>query len=510
MVYRLPYGLGSAVSTRVGNGLGAGKPKAARVVIFLAVSEGLLISLITIAVRDKWGYMYSNEKEVVGYLASVMPVLASNFMDGVQGVLSGMSTRVARGCGWQKLGASVNMEAYYLVGLPCAITLTFGLWMEIIGGSSLQALVLLAITLLTNWDDEVQYRDMLRRFSAKVDEDYKLDIDMNGLRAKIFSLFGFSPDADLTLTYIDEDGDEVTLIDDDELHDVMNQELDFVMIYVVLNDEKWDKLPTSLSERVTALRYPRRPPTLAGLSSGCAASIAELLKSLLDPLLEELSRLALDAITKAASSRPLRMVRDPSSRSRSRLLNDAAAATSKGSNASKDETRPEELVKDATSKGSNNASKDEIMQDHVVPALSILVHHHLLYRVFQFWQATTTKTPVDENSKREEPRQIHNIKSSSAAASSYSLFPPYISPFGRFGSLDASLRTTCSCSYKPSSSSSSSAVPCLSSSSKSAATPSKSVFDEEFFVALIKVPFDNEELFLVLVLPQLLVLPIKL
>ncbi|KAF3437526.1 hypothetical protein FNV43_RR20280 [Rhamnella rubrinervis] len=472
MVYRLPYGLGSAVSTRVGNGLGAGKPKAARVVIFLAVSEGLLISLITIAVRDKWGYMYSNEKEVVGYLASVMPVLAaSNFMDGVQGVLSGMSTRVARGCGWQKLGASVNMEAYYLVGLPCAITLTFGLWMEIIGGSSLQALVLLAITLLTNWDDEVQYRDMLRRFSAKVDEDYKLDIDMNGLRAKIFSLF-------------------VTLIDDDELHDVMNQELDFVMIYVVLNDEKWDKLPTSLSERVTALRYPRRPPTLAGLSSGCAASIAELLKSLLDPLLEELSRLALDAITKAASSRPLRMVRDPSSRSRSRLLNDAAAATSKGSNASKDETRPEELVKDATSKGSNNASKDEIMQDHVVPALSIFGAPPPTLPGFPvFGKPQPPRPPVDENSKREEPRQIHNIKSSSAAASSYSLFPPYISPFGRFGSLDASLRTTCSCSYKPSSSSSSSAVPCLSSSSKSAATPSKSVFDEEFFCSFDQSPF---------------------
>ncbi|KAF3436931.1 hypothetical protein FNV43_RR19684 [Rhamnella rubrinervis] len=164
VVYRIPYGFGSAASTRVANNLGAGKPHAARLaaraVIFLAVAEGLVVNLTAVAVRDKWGYMYSNEKEVVGYLASVMPVLAtSNFMDCIQGVLSG----VARGCGWQKLGAYVNLGAYYLVGLPCAVTLTFvfhfggkGLWMGIIGGSSLQALVLLAITLRTNWDEEAR------------------------------------------------------------------------------------------------------------------------------------------------------------------------------------------------------------------------------------------------------------------------------------------------------------------------------------------------------------------
>ena len=31
----------------------------------------------------------------------------------------------ARGCGWQKIGAYVNLGAYYLVGLPSAIILTF-------------------------------------------------------------------------------------------------------------------------------------------------------------------------------------------------------------------------------------------------------------------------------------------------------------------------------------------------------------------------------------------------
>ncbi|PSR96719.1 Protein DETOXIFICATION like [Actinidia chinensis var. chinensis] len=97
-----------------------------------------------------------------------MPVLAvSNFMDGIQGVLSG----AARGCGWQKIGAYVNLGAYYLVGLPSAIILTFvfhfggkGLWIGIIGGSSLQGLLLLSFTMRTDW--ELQARKARDRVNA--------------------------------------------------------------------------------------------------------------------------------------------------------------------------------------------------------------------------------------------------------------------------------------------------------------------------------------------------------
>ncbi|KAF3436927.1 hypothetical protein FNV43_RR19680 [Rhamnella rubrinervis] len=63
---------------------------------------------------------------------------------------------------------------------------------------------------------KVKYGNSLRRFNAGVDENAQLDLDMDGLRAKIFLSLVF-PDADLTLTYIDEDGDVVTLVDDDDL-----------------------------------------------------------------------------------------------------------------------------------------------------------------------------------------------------------------------------------------------------------------------------------------------------
>lgn len=90
----IPYGLSNAVSTRVSNELGAGHPKTARlavcVVLVTAVSEGIVVGLILILIRNQWGNAYSNDKEVVKYVATMMPLLAtSNLLDGLQCVLSG-------------------------------------------------------------------------------------------------------------------------------------------------------------------------------------------------------------------------------------------------------------------------------------------------------------------------------------------------------------------------------------------------------------------------------------
>uniref|UniRef100_A0A804R2Z9 Protein DETOXIFICATION n=1 Tax=Zea mays TaxID=4577 RepID=A0A804R2Z9_MAIZE len=161
-VWMIPFGLSSAISTRVSNELGAGRPRAARlavrVVVLLSVAEGLGVGLILVCVRYVWGHAYSNVEEVVTYVANMMLVIAvSNFFDGIQCVLSG----VARGCGWQKIGACINLGAYYIVGIPSAYLIAFvlrvggtGLWLGIICGLIVQLLLLAIITLCTNWDSE--------------------------------------------------------------------------------------------------------------------------------------------------------------------------------------------------------------------------------------------------------------------------------------------------------------------------------------------------------------------
>ncbi|KAK1699427.1 hypothetical protein QYE76_016124 [Lolium multiflorum] len=161
--FMVPLGLGGAISTRVSNELGAGRPQAARlaarVVMMLALAVGASEGLLMLLVRNVWGYAYSNEQEVAAYIARMMPILAVSILfDGLQGVLSG----VVRGCGQQKMGACVNLAAYYLVGIPVALFAAFvchlggmGLWFGILCGLVVQMLLLLAISFCaTNWEKE--------------------------------------------------------------------------------------------------------------------------------------------------------------------------------------------------------------------------------------------------------------------------------------------------------------------------------------------------------------------
>lgn len=79
-------------STRVSNELEAGHPWAPRlavhVVLVMALIEGTLVGTVMILISNIWAYAYSNEKEVVEYVATMLPILAaSHFLDGFQCVL---------------------------------------------------------------------------------------------------------------------------------------------------------------------------------------------------------------------------------------------------------------------------------------------------------------------------------------------------------------------------------------------------------------------------------------
>uniref|UniRef100_A0A453T3C6 Protein DETOXIFICATION n=1 Tax=Aegilops tauschii subsp. strangulata TaxID=200361 RepID=A0A453T3C6_AEGTS len=151
-----------SICTRVSNELGAGRPQAAklatRLVVCMALFAGSVISITMISLRKFWGYMYSNEEEVVTYIARMIPVLAiSFFIDGIHTSLSG----VLYGCGEQKIGARVNLAAFYLAGIPLAVLLAFvlhlngmGLWLGIVCGSLTKLVLLMWIVLSINWEKE--------------------------------------------------------------------------------------------------------------------------------------------------------------------------------------------------------------------------------------------------------------------------------------------------------------------------------------------------------------------
>lgn len=124
----------------------------------LAAIEPIMVAITLFCCRYVYGYLFSNEKEVVNYVREMIPLLCIwVIMDSVQAVLSG----VARGTGWQHIGAYVNLGAYYLLGVPVAVVLCFalnlrgkGLWIGILAGSTVQASLLALVTGLTNWQKQ--------------------------------------------------------------------------------------------------------------------------------------------------------------------------------------------------------------------------------------------------------------------------------------------------------------------------------------------------------------------
>ncbi|CAF2061283.1 BnaC06g23470D [Brassica napus] len=111
---------------RVSNELGAGNPQVAKLAVYvivgIAVAQGIVVVTVLLSVRKVLGRAFSSDPKIISYAASMIPIVAcGNFLDGLQCVLSG----VARGCGWQKIGACVNLGSYYLVGVPLGLLLGF-------------------------------------------------------------------------------------------------------------------------------------------------------------------------------------------------------------------------------------------------------------------------------------------------------------------------------------------------------------------------------------------------
>ncbi|GER27068.1 hypothetical protein STAS_02748 [Striga asiatica] len=134
---------------------------------------------------------------------------------------------------------------------------------------------------------KVKYGDSLRRFSAQIVGD-ELNFTMDGLQKKILSLFSFDANAELMLTYVDEDGDIVTLADDEDLRDVVKQDLNPLRITVKVNSSS-----SSTPLWSPRIQQPQQDPN---------SRISEVLRTLPGPLKETLMKVSADLASKASST----------------------------------------------------------------------------------------------------------------------------------------------------------------------------------------------------------------
>ncbi|OEL13082.1 Protein DETOXIFICATION 40 [Dichanthelium oligosanthes] len=179
-VFMMSVGFNAAASVRVSNELGAGNPKSAAfsvvVVTLMSFILSVIISVIILLSRDYISYIFTEGEDVSRAVSQLTPLLACTIiLNGIQPVLSG----VAVGCGWQAFVAYVNVGCYYIVGVPLGCLLGFyfeqgaaGIWIGMIGGTLMQTVILVWVTIRTDWNKEVQ--EASRRLSKWENEDSQL------------------------------------------------------------------------------------------------------------------------------------------------------------------------------------------------------------------------------------------------------------------------------------------------------------------------------------------------
>ncbi|KAL6754135.1 MATE efflux family protein [Haematococcus lacustris] len=157
------HGLSGAASTRVGNELGGSRPRLAwlntQVAVLMGTVSMIIFAAVLMMMRNQLGAMFSEDQEVITLTSFAVPTLAMSLIgEGANTVLAG----VLRGCGRQKIGATINLVMYWGLGLPFSCFLAFrmgmgamGLWTGLACTASLQSMYLSYVVFKFDWTAEV-------------------------------------------------------------------------------------------------------------------------------------------------------------------------------------------------------------------------------------------------------------------------------------------------------------------------------------------------------------------
>ncbi|KAJ4714896.1 Protein DETOXIFICATION [Melia azedarach] len=159
LVYIFPSSMSLAVSTRVGNELGANQPIKAKTSSMIALSCAIFMSIIAMlfmtTMRNSWGQIFTDDAAILSLTAMSMPVVGlcelGNFPQTT-------GCGVLRGSARPTLGANINLGSFYGVGLPIAVFMGFamnmgllGLWLGLVAAQAVCAGAMVVALLRTDW-----------------------------------------------------------------------------------------------------------------------------------------------------------------------------------------------------------------------------------------------------------------------------------------------------------------------------------------------------------------------
>ncbi|XP_022131671.1 protein DETOXIFICATION 27-like [Momordica charantia] len=165
----IPIAFFAGIGVRVANELGAGNGKGAKFATIVSVAQSILIGVVICVVimtfHDKIALIFTSSSSVVEAVDSLSNLLAITILlNSIQPVLSG----VAVGSGWQSWVAYINIGCYYIIGLPLGFIMEWvfhsgvsGIWAGMLyGGTALQTIILIIITIRTDWEKEAEKAQM--------------------------------------------------------------------------------------------------------------------------------------------------------------------------------------------------------------------------------------------------------------------------------------------------------------------------------------------------------------
>lgn len=160
LIYVFPSSLGLAVSTRVGNELGANRAPRARmsavVAVFFAAVMGFSAVIFASSMRRQWGRMFTLDEGILQLTAAALPILGLCELGNCPQTVG---CGVVRGTARPNVAANVNLGAFYLVGMPVAVGLAFwlevgfcGLWLGLLSAQVCCAGLMLYTIGTTDWE----------------------------------------------------------------------------------------------------------------------------------------------------------------------------------------------------------------------------------------------------------------------------------------------------------------------------------------------------------------------
>lgn len=160
LIYIFPSSLSFGVSTRVGNELGANRPKRAKIAAVVGLCASLLMGFLALlfafSVRDVWGGLFTRDAEILRLTSMVLPIIG---LCEIGNCPQTTGCGVLRGSARPKMGANINLGCFYVVGMPVGVLLSFyldydfkGLWIGLLAAEGSCAVTMLFALVRTDWE----------------------------------------------------------------------------------------------------------------------------------------------------------------------------------------------------------------------------------------------------------------------------------------------------------------------------------------------------------------------